>query len=133
MKVLLDSDTCVELIRGRSAQIGPHVRRYEPGEIGISSITFAELSFGVAWSAHPERNAAALAEFVRGVPVIPFDTDAAQAYGPVRAALERAGKKIGALDTLIAAHALSLGVTLVTHNTREFARVKGLDVVDWSR
>jgi tRNA(fMet)-specific endonuclease VapC len=78
-------------------------------------------------------NAFSVTPLAKLLDIFPFDRHAAQAYGPVRAALERAGKKIGALDTLIAAHALSLGVTLVTHNIREFAWVKGLEVTDWTR
>ena len=107
-------------------------KRRAVGEVGISSITLAELAFGAAKSQQPERNRAALEEFVLPLQVAPFDEAAAKVYGAVRAELERRGAPIGALDTLIAAHALSLGATLVSHNTKEFSRVAGLRLADWA-
>jgi tRNA(fMet)-specific endonuclease VapC len=131
MKVLLDTDICIHLIRRRSPEIVQRIRRYTPGDVGISSITLAELSFGVAKSNQPEKNTAALNEFIMALDVAHFDDGAAWVYGRVRAALQKAGAAIGALDMLIAAHALSLGVALVTHNTREFSRISALRLVDW--
>jgi tRNA(fMet)-specific endonuclease VapC len=133
MKVLLDTDTCIHLIRRRSPEIVQRIKRYTPGDIGISSITLAELSFGVAKSNQPEKNTTALNEFVMALDVAYFDDRAAWVYGRVRAALEKSGVAIGALDTLIGAQALSLGVALVTHNTREFSRVPALRLLDWIR
>ena len=133
MKVLLDTDTCIHLIRRRSPEVVHRIKRYTPGDIGISSITLAELSFGVAKSNQPEKNAAALNEFIMPLDVAHFDDRAAWVYGRVRAALEKSGVAIGALDTLIGAQALSLGVALVTHNTREFSRIATLRLVDWIR
>lgn len=131
MKVLLDTDTCIHLIRGRNPAIIHRLKRYSPGDIGISSITLAELSFGVAKSNQPEKNAVALNEFTMALDVAPFDDRAAWVYGRVRAELQKSGKAIGGLDTLIGAHALSLGVVLVTHNTHEFSRVTALQLADW--
>jgi len=131
MKLLLDTDTCIHFIRRRPPEMLRRLKRYSPGDIGISSITLAELAFGVAKSQQPERNQEALNEFTMPLEIAPFDDTAANSYGNVRATLERGGTKIGALDTLIGAQALSLGVTLVTHNTREFSRVAGLRIVDW--
>jgi tRNA(fMet)-specific endonuclease VapC len=133
MKVLLDTDTCIHLIRRRNPELVQRIKRYTPGDIGISSITLAELSFGVAKSNQPEKNMAALNEFIITLEVAHFDDRAAWVYGRVRAALQKAGAAIGALDMLIAAHALSLGVALVTHNTGEFSRIPALRLVDWIR
>ncbi len=130
-RYLLDTNICVELIRGRSEKLLARLRQLELGEVGISAITLAELQHGVAKSSDPARNTVALAHVVAALAVEPFDGRAAAAYGNVRAALDRAGKPIGPLDMLIASHALSLGAMLVTYNTREFRRVAGLRVEDW--
>jgi tRNA(fMet)-specific endonuclease VapC len=96
-------------------------------------ITVAELRCGVAKSRDPERNGIALAHVLAPLEVVPFDAVATVSYGELRAELERAGTPIGPLDTLIAAHAHSLRVALVTDNEREFRRVPGLDVQNWLR
>ena len=106
---------------------------YEVGEIGVSSVTAAELSYGAEKSAAVEQNREALSRFLLPLEVLAFGDEAAAAYGRVRAALEKAGTPIGPLDTLIAAHAVGLGVTLVTNNVREFSRVPGLELEDWTR
>jgi tRNA(fMet)-specific endonuclease VapC len=131
MKVLLDTDTCIHLIRYQPEAMLRRLKRYEPGDIGISSITFAELSFGAAKGQQQERNQAALDDFAAALEIVPFDAPAAATYGAVRAMLEVRGTRIGSLDTLIGAHALSLKITLVTHNTREFSRIAGLRLADW--
>ena len=131
MKVMLDTDTCIAIIKGKPPQVLRRFNAYKVGEIGISSVTLAELEFGVAKSLNQEKNQAALEEFVLPLEIASFDHEAARVYGRVRAMLEKKGTPIGSLDTLIGAHALALGVTLVTNNTREFSRVKGLTVVDW--
>ena len=132
MRFMLDTDACVYIIKRRPPQVLRRFRRQAVGEVGISSITLAELAFGVANSQQTNRNAAALEEFPQPLDVAPFDDAAAKTYGEVRADLERKGTPIGALDTLIAAHAMNLGVRLVTHNTREFSRVLGLRLADWT-
>jgi tRNA(fMet)-specific endonuclease VapC len=101
------------------------------GDIGLLTVTLAELQYGVAKSVSPARNQQALDAFTLPLEVIPFEAAAAAAYGPIRAALERQGIPIGAMDLLIAAHALSLGITLVTNNSREFRRVEGLQMETW--
>ncbi len=131
MKLLLDTDICIRLIRGRAPEVLRRLKRYKPGEIGISSIALAELSFGVSKSQHPEKNAAALEQFTLPLQVVSFDDAAAAVYGRIRGQLESHGNGIGALDMLIGAHALSMKVTLVTHNTGEFSRIAGLRLVDW--
>jgi tRNA(fMet)-specific endonuclease VapC len=132
MKFMLDTNICIYLIKRHSQRIIEHVTKHATGEIGISSITLAELNYGVAKSLHKQQNRTALKGFVMPLEIASFDDRAAESYGLVRSQLEKAGKPIGALDTLIGAHALSLGVTLVTNNLREFKRIKGLKVVDWS-
>ena len=97
----------------------------------MSAVTLAELRFGIAKSNHRKRAATNLNLLTSKVGVVAFDDKAADQYGELRALLERRGLPIGPLDTLIAAHALSLRWTLATHNTREFRRVPGLDVEDW--
>lgn len=130
-RFLLDTNVCVELLRGRAPHLFERLRRFEIDEVAISSITMAELQYGVAKSARPARHAVLLAEFCAPLAILPFDNIAAETYGRVRAELERAGVSIGPLDTLIAAHALSLGLTVVTGNEREFRRVTGLLVENW--
>jgi len=100
------------------------------GDIGISSITVAELDYGVSKSRHAVKNRLALAQFLSPLEVASFDR-AAAAYGRLRATLEQKGTPIGSMDLLIAAHALSLAVRLVTNNAREFRRVPGLRVENW--
>ena len=91
----------------------------------------AELVFGAWKSARPEQNPIALNQFTLPLEIAPFGEAAARTYGEIRATLEKSGTTIGALDMLIGAHALSLNVTLVTHNTREFSRINGLRLADW--
>ncbi|MBX7254669.1 MAG: type II toxin-antitoxin system VapC family toxin [Candidatus Promineofilum sp.] len=132
MKYLLDTDICIYLIKRRPESVVRHLAAQQVGDVGVSAVTVAELRYGVARSAQTERNARALELFLAPLVIADFDDGAATAYGAVRAALERAGAPIGALDTLIAAHALSLGATLVTNNTREFDRVPGLSLANWA-
>lgn len=128
---LLDTNICIYLIKERPPSVLDRLRTLNIREVAISSITLAELEFGVAKSAKPEVNAQALAAFVAPLGVEPFEDVAAAAYGDVRAQLERAGTPIGSLDMLIAGHALSLDATLVTNNEREFRKVAHLKVQNW--
>lgn len=129
---LLDTNFCIELIRGRSAAALARLRLHAIGSVGLSTITLAELEYGVAKSQDPMRNAIALAHFCAPLEISEFDDEAAGAYGEVRAGLERSGTPIGPLDTLIAAHALVLEAVLITSNQREFNRVRGLRVENWT-
>jgi tRNA(fMet)-specific endonuclease VapC len=130
--VMLDTNICIYIIKQKPPVVLEHFRDYQIGDIALSSITLAELRYEVAKSHHREKNARALDEFILPLEILPFDEEATTAYGEIRAALEKAGTPIGSMDLLIAAHAASLGATLVTNNTREFSRVPGLTVVDWS-
>lgn len=133
IRFLLDTDTCITLIRGKGASILAMMRRHDVGDVGISSVTAAELYAGVFKSTAPERNRVALIEFMAPLEVLPFDADAAVHYGKLRADLESRGVPIGAMDMLIAAHAAAIGATVVTQNTREFRRVRNLKVENWNR
>ncbi len=128
---MLDTNICIELIRGRGAKALRRLRRCRVGEVGISAITLAELEHGVEKSAKPEQNRLALHLFCAPIEVLPFDDAASVAYGRVRSRLERAGEVIGPMDLLIAAHALAERAALVTNNEREFRRVEGLRVQNW--
>ena len=130
MTYLLDTNICIYIINRRPPQVFAHFEGLRYGEIGLSSITAAELAFGVAKSGS-HRNREALEKFLAPLEVLPFDVSAMQAYGPLRAELQRRGPPIGALDMLIAAHALALGATLVTNNLDEFKRVPGLACENW--
>lgn len=132
IRYLLDTNICIFLIKRRSQPLFDKVAEHKPGVIGISSITLAELEYGVSKSAHYERNREALRMFTLPLEVAAFDDVAAESYGRIRATLESAGTPIGPLDTLIAAHALALGAAVISNNTREFTKVAGLRVEDWS-
>jgi len=132
MKLLLDTDVCIYAINRRSPGSLARLREHAIGDVGISAITYAELRYGVENSARTAQNHDTLERFLMPLEVVPFDAEAGRAYGKLRLELQRAGRPIGANDLLIAAHALSLGVTLVTNNVREFDRVQGLTVAKWS-
>lgn len=130
--ILLDTNICIYIINTRPAEVLARFRRYRLGDVGLSSVVAAELAYGVAKSAS-ERNRQALEMFIAPLEIAPFDERAVWAYGALRAELERRGQQIGALDTMIAAHALSLNAVLVTNNTREFSRVDGLRLENWAQ
>jgi tRNA(fMet)-specific endonuclease VapC len=132
MKVMLDTNICIYIIKRKPESVLKHFLDYRVGDVGISSITLSELRYGVAKSKYKEKNAKALEEFTIPLEIVSFDEAAALAYGEIRSALEAAGSPIGAMDMLIAAHAVSLGVQLVTNNTREFSRIPGLALLDWT-
>jgi tRNA(fMet)-specific endonuclease VapC len=132
MKVMLDTDICIYIIKRRPKSVLDRFSAFPVGDIGISSITLAELEYGAAKSAQPRKNREALEEFVSPLDVAAFDRDAAEVYGRIRTGLEKKGLPIGAMDMLIATHALSLSVSLVSNNEREFQRVPGLRVENWT-
>jgi tRNA(fMet)-specific endonuclease VapC len=129
---LLDTSICVFLIRNREPSIRSRFDSFEVGDLAVSAITEAELRFGADKSAAPGRNHQLIDRMLLVLPVVEFGSAAAGHYGHVRSQLEKAGTPIGPLDQLIAAHALSLDLTLVTNNTGEFSRVRGLKIEDWS-
>ena len=130
---LLDTNICAYIINRRPLQVRERLAHYRANEVGVSSLTIAELRYGADKSSRPAQNHENLAVFLLSLSSYSFGVDAALAYGKLRATLERQGAPIGPLGTLIAAHALSLGATLVTNNTREFERVPELRLEDWTR
>jgi tRNA(fMet)-specific endonuclease VapC len=131
MNYLLDTTICIEVIRHkRDSLIGKFIAM-NLDQMSISTITVAELQFGVAKSKYKEQNTIALTKFLTPLTVLPFDAKAADAYGEIRANLQGRGLSIGPLDTLIAAHAVSQNMTLVTNNMREFKRVTNLKLENW--
>lgn len=130
MRYMLDTNICIYAIKHRPPEVIAALRQHEADGLGISAITAAELFFGAAKSGST-RNLSALAHFLEPLEIADFDRSAAAMYGPLRTALESAGTPIGPLDTQIAAHALALGVTLVSHDTRELSRVPGLKLDNW--
>jgi tRNA(fMet)-specific endonuclease VapC len=131
MKVMLDTNICIYLIKQQPPTILERFRSHLVGDIGISNITVAELAYGVSKSRHATKNRHALEQFLAPLEVAAFDQEAAWAYGRVREQLEAKGTPIGSMDMLIAAHALSLGVRLISNNLREFRRVPGLRLDNW--
>ena len=131
MRLLLDTNICIYLIKEKPAQVLQKFSSYSVGDIGVSSITVAELQFGVHKSQHPAQNQRALEQFLNPLVIVDFDYNAAIVYGKIRAALEIQGQPIGPLDTLIAAHALSLNLALITNNLSEFSTVPSLKTVNW--
>ena len=127
---MLDTNTCIYIINQRPPQVRAHFEGLRYGAVVVSSITGAELAFGVAKSGSP-RNQDALEKFLAPLEVLPFDSEAMYAYGALRARLQASGQPIGALDTLIAAHALAVGATLVTNKLAEFDRVPRLACENW--
>lgn len=131
MKILLDTNICIYIIKQRFQEVLQRFNTYKVGDIGISSVTVAELEFGVQKSQFIEKNQQALMQFLLPLNIVDFDLTAANIYGVIRATLEKKGTPIGSLDTLIAAHALSMQATLITNNVREFSLVPGLKLENW--
>jgi tRNA(fMet)-specific endonuclease VapC len=129
---MLDTNICIYVINARPPGVLARFRQQRLGDIGISSVTAAELAFGVVKSGSA-RNREALEMFLAPLEVLAFDADGIWHYAKVRADLERRGEPIGALDTMIAAHALASNAILVTNNTREFARVPELRLENWAK
>ena len=130
MKYLLDTNMCIYAQKKNPNVLENMRTKWEEG-IAISTITLAELEYGVQASANPEKNTIALLKFLSIVEVLPFESSAASEYGKICADLRRKGTPIGTMDMLIAAHGRAENLTVVTHNTREFERVEGLLLADW--
>jgi tRNA(fMet)-specific endonuclease VapC len=128
--ILLDTNICIYIINAKPPAVLARFQQYRLGDIGLCSVVAAELAFGVAKSGSA-RNREALDMFLAPLTILPFDAAAVWVYGDLRADLERRGTPIGSLDTMIAAHALSQQALLVTNNSREFAKVPGLQLDNW--
>ncbi|MEE4272126.1 MAG: type II toxin-antitoxin system VapC family toxin [Thermoanaerobaculales bacterium] len=131
MRYLLDTNACIRLLNGSSAGVVERLEGCDPSEVAMSAVVRAELVFGARKSTHVAENLRLVDALFEPFVCLPFDDRAADAYGSVRADLERAGRPIGPNDLLIAATALAHDLTLVTHNMSEFGRVPGLRVDDW--
>lgn len=130
---LLDTDTCIYCLNRAPGyeRILARLDRLQYGEALISAVSLGEIEVGLAKRARPDRNRRLVEQFLARFEIAPFDEAAARIYGDLRAALERRGRPIGPLDTLIAAQAVSLKAALVTNNTREFSRITGLRLQNW--
>lgn len=130
---MLDTDICIYLAKGRHPQVTARFERLKPDQPVLSVITYGELHYGASQSSERSRSLRQLAGFIEYIPVEGLTQAAAEAYGRIRATLKRQGRLIGSNDLWIAAHAMSLGVTLATNNDREFLRVTGLSVENWAK
>jgi len=131
MKFMLDTNTCIYIIKRKPPNVIERFRQTEISQIGISSITLSELLYGVSRSSKPDQNKIALMQFVTPLEILPYDDEAAQYYGDLRTHLEKQGTPIGSLDMLIAAHALSIACTLITNNEKEFIRIPNMKIDNW--
>ncbi len=131
MSYLLDTNICIYTMKRHPPAVRERLHNLPTGDVGISSIVLAELHYGICKSKRRQQNEAALTDFLAFCRVLDWPQAAASVYGAIRADLERRGQVIGGNDLLIAAHALHLGVTLVTNNTLEFERVTNLRIENW--
>lgn len=131
MMFMLDTNICIYAIKHKPEQVIRKILSLKPGELCISSITYAEMMHGVENSSNVIRNRIALALFLSSIQVLDFSTHAAEEYGKIKADLQRKGTPIGIMDTLIAAHARVNDLILVTNNVGEFQRVEKLKIENW--
>ncbi len=133
MDYLLDTNICIYIIKKKPAEVFEKFKNLTIGDVGISSITLAELQYGIEKSSNSLKNREALEKFLTPIEIIDYGYEATIEYGIIRAELEKNGIPIGPLDTLIASHAKSLDVILVTNNVREFQRIPGLKIENWTK
>ena len=128
-RYMLDTNMCIYLIKNQPEQVAARFAQYYVGDVVMSSITYAELEYGVTVAANRARERRNLAALIEDIPVVPFDAAAGAAYGPLREATRE--RKKDHLDKLIAAHAAALGVVLVTNNERDSAGYPGVKLENW--
>lgn len=128
-RYLLDTNMCIYLMKHQPPEVAKRFAKCQVGDVVMSAITCAELEYGVAVAANPAREQANLTSLIEDIPVMPFDKAASKAYGLIRLATRDSKKDH--LDKLIAAHAVALGVTLVTNNLKDFARYPGVEIESW--
>lgn len=131
MKFLLDTNVCIHLLNGTRPIVQSRLAQHQPMDVGLCAISVAELRYGARKSSRVSENLVLIERFCRPFISLPFDDACAASYGIIRADLERAGTPIGPNDLLIAATAAAHDLVLVTHNTREFGRIAGLQLTDW--
>ncbi|HHP7235672.1 MAG TPA: type II toxin-antitoxin system VapC family toxin [Desulfobacterales bacterium] len=129
---MLDTNIRIYIIKKKPPAVLERFKKSRLSQMKISTITVSELLYGAHKSSQPQKNKIALTQFLAPLEIVAYDDTAAHVYGKIRVHLERKGTPIGALDMLIAAHALSLSCRLVTNNESEFRRVPGLDVENWT-
>jgi tRNA(fMet)-specific endonuclease VapC len=129
---LLDSNICIYVINNRPIKVVRKIKEFIPPEIKLSSISIAELEYGVSKSQNREKNRQALVNFASAFDIIDFNGEDAEIYGIIRADLEKKGQVIGPYDMQIAAQALSRNYVLVTNNVNEFSRINGLKIENWA-
>jgi tRNA(fMet)-specific endonuclease VapC len=128
---LLDSNICIYIINNRPVKVVQRIKEHNPPEIKLSSISMAELEYGVSKSGNREKNRRALIHFASAFDIVDFTDEDAEIYGIIRADLEKKGQIIGPYDMQIAAQAISRKYVLVTNNVKEFSRIKGLMIENW--
>ena len=133
MKYMLDTNICIYAIKNKPPEVIRNFLQHNPDDMCISSITYGELMHGVEKSQAKDKNRLALTLLLSPIEIVDFDSHAAEEYGKIKADLQSQGKIIGPMDLLIASHAKSKGLTIVTNNTKEFKRVNQLEVEDWSK
>ena len=133
MKYLIDTNICIYIMNNRPVDVIKKFKQFNPGEIGISTITVSELQYGVSESTYRKENQHRLDEFLAPLEILAYSEIAARTYGDIRFQLENRGKPIGPLDLIIAAQALSQNLIMVTNNDKEFKRIKNLEVENWTQ
>ncbi len=131
MNFLIDTNICIYIMNEKPIKVIQKFKDTEIGQIGISSITVSELYYGVSKSKFPKKNATRLEEFLTPFEILPYTENASRFYGEIRAQLESQGSIIGPLDLLIAAHAMSNDLVLITNNEKEFRRIDSLKIENW--
>lgn len=131
MNYLIDTNICIYIMNNQPPEVIQRFKSKDVGQIGISSITVSELYYGVSKSKYRKKNSTRLEEFLTPFEILAYDQKASKFYGEIRAQLEKSGDIIGPLDLLIAAHALSLNLVLITNNKKEFNLVKSLKIENW--
>jgi tRNA(fMet)-specific endonuclease VapC len=131
MEYMLDTNICIYIIKQKPESVIKKLIKVPIGDVYISSITLAELEYGVSKSKYFVQNKIALTQFISPIVILPYTDECAIIYGKIRASLEGIGKTIGPMDLLIASHALAGNMVLVTNNTSEFKRIPHLKIVNW--
>jgi tRNA(fMet)-specific endonuclease VapC len=132
MRYMLDTNICIYTIKHKPEKVFQRLQEIDPEDICVSSVTYAELVHGVEKSAAVEKNRLALLMLLANIEILNFDVDAADCYGKIKADLDKKGTPIDPLDMMIAGHAVSMGYAVVTNNVKEFSRVQGLILENWT-
>lgn len=132
MRYMLDTNICIYTIKHKPEKVFQRLQEIDPEDICVSSVTYAELVHDVEKSAAVEKNRVALLMLLANIEILNFDVDAADCYGKIKADLDKKGTPIDSLDMMIAGHAMSMGYAVVTNNVKEFSRVQGLILENWT-